>query len=48
VVCNNNIKELPCILTEKVDWLKIISAFLQAKFLHKNIKTASEQVQYQS
>ena len=35
-------------LTEKVNRLKESAAFLQAKFLHINMKPASEQVQYQA
>ena len=40
VVSEDDIKELPCILTEKVNWLKKILAFLQAKFLHKKYETS--------
>ncbi len=40
VITEGDIKELPCISTEKVNWLKKGSAFLQAKFFHKKYENS--------
>lgn len=35
VISKNQIKEIPCIYTEKIDWVRKIKSFLGAKFGHK-------------
>ena len=40
VLSKKDICELPCIYTEKVNWLKKGTAFLSAKFLHKRYENS--------
>ena len=40
VLSKKDICELPCIYTEKVNWLRKGTAFLSAKFLHKRYKNS--------
>ena len=40
VLKENDICELPCLYTEKVNWLKKGTAFLSAKFLHKRYENS--------
>ena len=40
VLSKSDICELPCIYTEKVNWLKKGTAFLSAKFLHKRYENS--------
>ena len=40
VLSKKDICELPCIYTEKVNWLRKGTAFLSAKFLHKRYENS--------